>query len=52
MCWCNSSGDVLLTKTFISSSLEKSGEAEVEKDETVSLVDDLLKLRLFPTKFI
>ena len=33
--------DVLLTKTFVSSSLEKSEEAEVEKDDAISLVDDL-----------
>ena len=44
--------DVLLTKTFVSSSLEKSEEAEAEKDETISLVDDLFRVRLFPTKFI
>ena len=44
--------DVWLTKTFASSSLEKSEKAEVEKDEKISLVDIFLKLRLFPTKFI
>ena len=32
---------VLLTKTFDSSSLEKSDKTEVEKNETIYLVDDL-----------
>ena len=36
--------DVLLTKTFVSSSLEKSEEAEVEKDDAISLVDGLFKV--------
>ena len=38
--------DVLLMKTFVSSSLEKSEEAEVEKDEIISLVDDLFKVKV------
>ena len=38
--------EVLLTKTFVSSSLEKSEEAEAEKDETISLVDDLFKVKV------
>ena len=38
--------DVLLTKTFVSSSLEKSEEAEVEKDDAISLVDDLFKVKV------
>ena len=42
--------DVLLTKTFVSSSLEKSEEAEVEKDETISLVDNLFKVKVISYK--
>ena len=38
--------DVLLTKTFVSSYLEKSEETEVEKDEIISLVDDLSKVKV------
>ena len=37
---------MLLTKTFVSSYLEKSEETEVEKDETISLVDDLFKVKV------
>ena len=38
--------EVLRTKIFVSSSLEKSEEAEAEKDETISLVDDLFKVKV------
>ena len=42
--------DKLIMKTFVSSSLKKSEEAEIEKDETISLVDDLLKVKVISYK--
>ena len=38
--------DVLLTKTFVSSSLKKSEEAEVEKDKIISFVNDPFKVKV------
>ena len=38
--------NMLLTKTFDSSYLEKSDETEVEKDETIHLVDDLFEVKV------
>ena len=42
--------DKLIMKTFVSSSLKKSEEAEIEKDETISLVDDLFKVKVISYK--
>ena len=42
---------VLLTKTFDSSSLEKSDKTEVEKNETIYLVDDLFKVKVISYEF-
>ena len=42
--------DKLIMKIFVSSSLKKSEEAEIEKDETISLVDDLFKVKVISYK--